>query len=187
MAPGFEAVRERLTAEQQAISDAVEPSSPDSIGGISSNRHHPHPTDLFELPNQRPVRALSPSSVGGVGSARGLAGMYAAATTGLAGLPPLLTPDTVASFGQIQSIGHNVVTGRHTVFAVGFRAADDICPSLGQGAFGYPGADGSEAFADPRHGPAYGYTRRRAGFPGGAGPENIELVKVASAAVPIRD
>ncbi|MYV40321.1 EstA family serine hydrolase, partial [Streptomyces sp. SID1328] len=37
------------------------------------------------------------------------------------------------------------------------------------------GPSGSQAFADPRSGLAYGYTRRRFAYPGGAAPENDRL------------
>ena len=39
------------------------------------------------------------------------------------------------------------------------------------------GAGGSQAFADPWSGLAYGYTRRRFAFPGGAAPENDRLAR----------
>jgi CubicO group peptidase (beta-lactamase class C family) len=169
-------LRMRPTPEQQAQLDAAA-TGPRSLTAIAFNRHHPQAPELWDVPNHRVIRESSPASVGGVGSARGLAMMYAAAISGLHGQPPLLKPETAAIFGQTQSIGYNLVTRQHSAFAVGFSAVDDLYPVLGQGAIGHGGADGSQAFADPRSGLAYGYTRRRFGFPGGPGPENVPLVR----------
>ncbi|WP_028934971.1 EstA family serine hydrolase [Pseudonocardia spinosispora] len=166
----------RPTPAQQAELDAAA-TGPDSLTGIGFNRNHPKAAELQELPNIPVIRAKGPASVGGVASARGLARMYAAAISGLDGAPPLLTPDTAAAVGQIHSAGHDLVTRSHKVFALGFTASAEDYPVLGQGAFGHSGAAGSEAFADPRSGLAYGYNRRRFAFPGGAAPENGRLVR----------
>ena len=40
----------------------------------------------------------------------------------------------------------------------------------------------AEELADPRSGLAYGYTRRRFAFPGGAAPENEQLAKAVHTA-----
>jgi CubicO group peptidase (beta-lactamase class C family) len=171
----------RPTPAQQAELDAAA-TGPDSLNGIAFNRHYPRAVDLQEVPNLRVVRAKGPASVGGVGSARGLAGMYAAAISTVDGRAPLLKPDTAAAFGQIHSSGYDLVTRAHRVFALGFAAVGDVYPVLGQGSFGHSGAAGSQAFADPRSGLAYGYTRRRFAFPGGAAPENERLVRAVHAA-----
>ncbi len=123
------------------------------------------------------MRAKGPASVGGVASARGLAGMYAAAVGVLdGGHAPLLKPDTVAQFGQVHAHGFDVVTRVHGAFVLGFQDPTVRYPWLGAGSFGHSGAGGSQAFADPRAGLAYGYTRRRFACPGGAAPENVGLV-----------
>jgi CubicO group peptidase (beta-lactamase class C family) len=135
------------------------------------------------LPNIRPIRALGPASFGGVASARGMARMYASAISSVDGLAPLLTEETAAAFGQIQSIGYDAVLREHKAFAVGFSATSEVYPMLGQGAFGHSGAGGQLAFADPRSGIAYGYNRRRFAFPpGGAAPESARLVGAVCAA-----
>jgi CubicO group peptidase (beta-lactamase class C family) len=164
------------TPQQQALLDAAATGS-QSLSGIALNRNHPDAPDIHTLPNHRVVRSKGPASVGGVGSARGLAKMYAAAISAVDGRAPLLKPETVAAFGQIQSIGYNLVSRAHGAFAVGFQATDNIYPVLGQGTFGHSGADGSQAFADPRSGVAYGYSRRRYAFPGGSAPENARLIR----------
>jgi len=163
------------TPEQQAEIDA-EVTASESLGGIAFNEHRADAPELWDFPNQRIARAQGQASSGGVASARGLAGMYAAATTGLNGRSPLLKPDTMAEFAQIQSIGNDVVSGTHKAFGLGFSVVTEFYPFLGQGAFGHSGAAGNLALADPRSGLAYGYNRRRYAYPGGAAEENDALL-----------
>ncbi|MFE9094127.1 serine hydrolase domain-containing protein [Streptomyces sp. NPDC007264] len=181
--PRFRSVQPMApTPEQQVLLDAA-PSGPHTLGSIAFNEHVPDPVPLADIPNARVVRAKGPASVGGVGSARGLAGMYAAATSEVDGRPPLLAPDTIGEVGQIQSTGYDLVARTHKSFALGFQATSETWyPFLGAGAFGHGGASGSQGFADPRSGLAYGYTRRRFAFPGGAAPENERLVRAVHTA-----
>ncbi|MEU1144258.1 serine hydrolase domain-containing protein [Streptomyces sp. NPDC005863] len=170
------------TPEQREILAASQ-TGPQSLNAIAFNRNAARPTDPQSLPNSRAVRAKGPASAGGVGSARGLAGMYAAAVTGVEGRAALLTADTVAEFGQVQSAGFDLVLRAHKAYAVGFQATSEaVYPFLGAGAIGHSGLGGSQAFADPRSGLAYGYTRRRYVFPGGAAPENERLARAVHAA-----
>ncbi|MEU6557906.1 serine hydrolase domain-containing protein [Streptomyces sp. NPDC046915] len=177
--PRFRTAQPMLpTAKQQALLDAL-PSGPHTLAAIAFNRHAAEPTDLQALPNDRLIRAKGPASVGGVASARGLAGLYAAVISDVDGKAPLLKPDTVAEFGQLHSAGYDLVARVHKSYGLGFQAtADTYHHFLGAGAFGHAGAGGSQAFADPRSGLAYGYTRRRHAFPGGAAPENDRLARV---------
>jgi CubicO group peptidase (beta-lactamase class C family) len=176
--PRFRSVQPMLpTPEQQAALDA-RPDGPHTLASIAFNTHVPDSGKLEDHANSRAVRAKGPASAGGVASARGLAGMYAAMISEVDGRPPLLKPDTLAEFGQIHSTGHDLVGRTHKSFGVGFQAtADTWYPFLGAGAIGHSGAVGSQGFADPRSGLAYGYTRRRTAFPGGAAPENTALVR----------
>ncbi|MGW2639990.1 serine hydrolase domain-containing protein [Streptomyces sp. NPDC001348] len=176
--PLFRSVQPMLpTPKQQALLDAS-PTGPHTLAAIALNRHAAEPTDLQELPNDPLIRAKGPASVGGVASARGLAGLYTVMISARDGDAPLLKPDTVAEFGQLHSAGYDLVGRAHKAFGLGFQAtADAWYPFLGAGAFGHAGAGGSQAFADPRSGLAYGYTRRRFTFPGGAAPENERLAR----------
>jgi CubicO group peptidase (beta-lactamase class C family) len=169
------------TAERLATLAATA-TAPNSLPGIAFNRHRPQGPLVWELPNFEAVRSQGPTSFGGVASARGLARMYAAAIGSLDGAAPLLEPDTVAEFAQIQSIGHDVVLRDHKAFTVGFHATSEYYPPLGQGSFGHSGAGGQQAFADPRNDIAYGYTRRRTPFPAAAAPENARLINALYAA-----
>ncbi|MFD5268688.1 serine hydrolase domain-containing protein [Streptomyces sp. NPDC058335] len=172
------------TDEQRALLDAL-PSGPHTLAAVAFNRHAAEPTDLETLPNDPLVRAKGPASVGGVASARGLAGMYAAAISEVGGKVPLLKDDTAAEFGQFHSVGYDLVARAHKSYGLGFQAtADTWYPALGVGAFGHSGAAGSQGFADPRSGVAYGYTRRRFAFPGGAGVENERFVAAVQGAAP---
>ncbi|GAA0468180.1 serine hydrolase domain-containing protein [Streptomyces stramineus] len=150
----------------------------ESLTGVAFNHNHPeHPTVLEELLNSRAVRAAGPASVGGVASARGLARLYAAAISGVDGAAPLLTPATAAEFAQVNVSGYDLVLRGQNTFALGFAASSDTYPFLGARAFGHSGAAGSQAFADPSRGLAFGYNRRRYAFPGGAAPEVGRLAK----------
>ncbi|MGI5518687.1 serine hydrolase domain-containing protein [Streptomyces sp. CA-106131] len=164
------------TPEQQGEMDASA-SGPHTLVGIAYNRNHPQPTDMLTLPNSRAVRAGGPASFGGVASARGLARLYAVAISGVGGEAPLLKPNTVAEFTQIHSAGYDLVSREYKAYGLGFSASADRYPLLSRSAFGHSGAGGSQAFADPHSGLAYGYSRRRYAFPGGAAPENDRFVR----------
>lgn len=168
-----------LTAEQEAVAAAGAP-APDSLTGIAFNLNATPPTDLVAYANTRAVRALGSASSGGVGNARGLAGLYAAAASGLDGRPPLLTPETIAEFGRVRTHGTDLVTGERDHFGLGFEAQSARYPFLGPEAFGHSGAVGAQSFADPRSGLAYSYTRRRFAFgEGGGASENHRLAGAA--------
>ncbi|MDQ0990662.1 serine hydrolase domain-containing protein [Streptomyces sp. V3I7] len=176
--PRFRTVQPLLpTPEQQVALDGLR-DAPHTLQAIAFNRHAAEPTDLESLPNEPLVRAMGPASVGGVASARGLAGLYAAVISELDEKAPLLKPDTVAEFGMVHSTGYDLVARTHKSFGLGFQAtADTWHPFLGAGTIGHSGVVGCQAFADPRSGLAYGYTRRRYVFPGGAAPENGRLAR----------
>ncbi|MFH9354605.1 serine hydrolase domain-containing protein [Kitasatospora sp. NPDC017646] len=173
----FLAARPVVATPERLAALAASTSHPNSLSGIAFNRQHPGNPSVWELPNLPVVRASGTASFGGVASARGLARMYAAAIGPVDGSPPLLDPGTVALAGQIQSTGHGLVLGVRKAFTIGFHATSEYHPQLGQGSFGHSGAGGQQAFADPRNGIAYGYTRRRTPFPAAAGPENDRLIR----------
>ncbi|MFI0454341.1 serine hydrolase domain-containing protein [Actinomadura sp. 6N118] len=137
---------------------------PHSITGIGYGLNSTPPLDQIAFINTRRVRALGQASAGGVGSARGLAAMYAAAVSGLDGHAALLKPDTLGEFAMLHSTGGDLVVGPHGQYALGFQAKGLRYPFLSARAFGHGGSAGSEAFADPVSGIAFGYTRRRFSF-----------------------
>ncbi len=163
------------TPEQQAEIEA-DTESLHSLGSIAFNEHAPGHGGLETFPNSRLVRANGQASVAGIGSARGLAGMYAAAAFGLNGDGPLLKPDTAAEFARVHSAGTDLVTSSQKQFGLGFNTLATNYRSVGAGTFGHAGASGSLGLADPRQGYAYAYTCRRYVYPGGAAPENEGLL-----------
>ncbi|WP_333736432.1 serine hydrolase domain-containing protein [Streptomyces sp. IBSBF 2806] len=150
------------------------PEEPGKLVAIAfSTRYLP---DLSVFPNFRRTRELGQGSAGGVASARGVAGAYAAACSGLDGSAPLLTADTTAEFTRIHSQGVDVVTGFESHFALGFQLFGDRFPRLGPDAYGHGGAAGAIAFASPALGLAYAYVRSRFSAPGAADEENALLI-----------
>ncbi|MFD8599057.1 serine hydrolase domain-containing protein [Kitasatospora sp. NPDC059646] len=168
----------RPTPEEAARIGATT-TDPESIAGVAGNRNAPVPVDLVAFANTRLVRALGPTSSGGVGTARGVAGLYAAAIGEVDGRAPLLKPETVTEFARPQYRGTDLVTGNEDVFGLGFEELSGLYRPLGPDAFGHSGATGSLALADPGAGLAYAYARRRFGLPSryGAGPENHRLLE----------
>ncbi|KUN99380.1 serine hydrolase domain-containing protein [Streptomyces caeruleatus] len=162
--------------------DEIVPEPPRLVSIAFSTRYMP---DLSVFPNFRRTRALGQGSAGGVASARGAAGAYAAVIGGLDDRPALLTADTMATFSEIHSTGIDAVGGVESRFALGFQVFDDRYPALGPDAFGHAGAAGAVAFASPSLGLAYGYVRSRFALGESADRENRllieEVVKSAAA------
>ncbi|MFH9618741.1 serine hydrolase domain-containing protein [Streptomyces pratensis] len=181
--PRYVPIRPGVATPEQAAESAANPIDLDSLMAVAFGFASDPPLDMVALANTRAVRALGPASVGGVGSARGLAGMYAAAISEVDGRAPLLQPGTLAEIGRVRWTGTDVVTAEVDAFAFGFEASRAHYPALGEGAFGHSGAAGSQAYADPANGVAYGYTRRRFALPGGAAPENERLSAAVGEAV----
>ncbi|WP_327066242.1 serine hydrolase domain-containing protein [Kitasatospora sp. NBC_01302] len=171
------------TAEQQATMAASAHPGRYNRLAIAFNTSADPAFDLVAFVNSPTALAKSPASVGGVGNARGIAGMYAAMLGGFNGRGPLLKADTVRDFARPQSVGEDLVAGGSASYALGFQALGLEYPALGADTFGHAGAAGALAFGDPRTGLAYGYTRRRFAFPGGAAPENERLARAVYQAV----
>lgn len=178
------------TPQQHAELVAAEP-APHSVYGLAFNLHVPGTPEVWELPNSRTVRAAGPGSYGGVASARGLAELYAGAVTG--GVPasgsasgePLLTADTLATFGQVHSSGTDLVMGDYREFGVGFQTYTVRRPYLGHGSIGHTGAAGSVALADPQRRLTIGYTRRRMVFPPQAQTHSDRMLRALATHVPV--
>lgn len=131
---------------------------PLSLDGLTSNA--PVST-IMELPNHRAVRASGMSSAGGVGSAEGLARLYAAATTGVDGSPAFLSPATVDLMAAEQVWGLDRCSGSDNAFAVVFMKPQPGRNFGSHLAFGHEGANASLGFADPGYGLGFGYVPRR--------------------------
>jgi CubicO group peptidase (beta-lactamase class C family) len=167
---GLPAEQEARYVEVLPSAESLPPGDPASLTTIAFTPPH---GDLVRFAADRSVRALGQASAGGVGNARGVARMYAAAISTVDGRAPLLRPETVAEFATPYSFGPDLVTGERDHFALGFETQSLKYPFLGGLAFGHGGAAGSQGWADPESGVAYGYVRRRFAFPpSGGSPEN---------------
>lgn len=132
---------------------------PLSLEGLNSNA--PVST-IMDLPNIPEVRAAGMSAAGGVGSADGLARLYAAATTGVNGESPFLTPATVEIMAQEQVWGLDRSSGLDNAFAVVFMKPHPSRNFGSHRAFGHEGANAALGFADPAYSVSFGYIPRRA-------------------------
>lgn len=135
------------------------------------------PEAYTQLTHSRQARQIGLPALGGVGSARGLARVYGSAVTG-SGRPPLLDPDTVAQFGQVQCDGTDLISGTTQRFGVVFQKPLPRRPFAGYRAIGHDGAGGSLGFADPQIGMSFGFTTNRLAPPGGD-PRADELALAA--------
>jgi CubicO group peptidase (beta-lactamase class C family) len=125
------------------------------------------------LPHTRAARAAGVASVGGVGSARGIAGVYSAAL-GYNG-ERLLSEDTIAAVAMEQVSGIDRVLNFQMAFATVFMKPQPRMPFGSYRAFGHDGAGGALGFADPMYDLAFGYIPMPMQYPGGADPKAVEL------------
>lgn len=132
----------------------------DPLGYAGLNSNAPVST-IMELPNHRVIRAGGMSSAGGVGSAEGLARLYAAATTGVEGRPGFLATRTVGLMAEEQVWGLDRSSGQDNAFAVVFMKPQPGRDFGSHLAFGHEGANAALGFADPSYGIGFGYVPRR--------------------------
>jgi CubicO group peptidase (beta-lactamase class C family) len=151
-------------------------SSPDSLTGMTFSMAVGGGGE--PLPNRRAFRASGQAAAAGVGSARGLARLYAMCIGTVDGFPPLLTEATIAQVSQIQTVGEDLVLRAPTRFGIVFQKASERAPYGSHQAFGHDGAGGSIGIADPWHGIAYAWIPRRMSFPGGADARGLGLARV---------
>jgi len=167
-----------MVATPERLRDlAAAATAPNSLSGIAFNRHHPDNHEVWELPNLPVIRSRGPASFGGIGTARDLAKLYSAVISPADGGAPLLAPDIVAAFAQIQYVGWDLVLQRHKAWAAGFHPVSELYPVLGQGAFGHSGAGGQQALADPRSGLSYAFLRRRFLYPPQADADHNRILR----------
>ncbi|MEV5592888.1 serine hydrolase domain-containing protein [Streptomyces sp. NPDC052496] len=114
-------------------------------------------TDPPEMDFNSPeAQAAEIPSSNGIGTARSLARMYAALIGEVNGVR-LLTPETLASATTEQANGKDRVMVMPSRFSSGYMLPTEATPMTGPNAFGHTGRGGSLAFADPKHGIAFGY------------------------------
>jgi CubicO group peptidase (beta-lactamase class C family) len=173
----------RPTASQQAAMDQ-QPDTDDSISSLSFNSLHKSDLPLSGAlsPNIREVRAAGPVAVGGIGSARGLATVYASAIGELGG-PALLGADTIELVSQQQAWGHDRVLNADMCFGVVFMKPQPRMEFGSFRAFGHDGAGGALGFADPLYDLAFGYIPMPMQYPGGADPKSLVLSRTVRSCI----
>ncbi|WP_406183201.1 serine hydrolase domain-containing protein [Streptomyces sp. NBC_01006] len=107
--------------------------------------------------NAPEFRAAELPASAGIGTARGLAGVYAALLGDTQDGPGLFTPQTRRLAGTELSSGPDRVLVVNTRFGPGYMLHSPASPLLSAGSFGHPGRGGSLGFADPEAGVAFGY------------------------------
>ncbi|MFD0683513.1 serine hydrolase domain-containing protein [Actinomadura fibrosa] len=118
-----------------------------------------------DLLGMRAFRAAGVPSIGGFGSARGLAAMYAAVLPGADA--PLVGAATLKAVTEVQAAGDDLVLPFPTSFATVFQRPARFA---GPASFGHDGAAGAQAYADPDLGVAFGYVTDT---PSGMGASSI--------------
>ncbi|MET7638414.1 serine hydrolase domain-containing protein [Streptomyces sp. NPDC005438] len=101
----------------------------------------------------------------GVGTARSLAGLYAATVTGIDGRPPLLGAATLQDALRPLSRGGSWPDGMDlgAVWGSGFHLDGPFWHTLGSGSFGHDGTGGTHAFGDVEHRVGYAFVTSRLG------------------------
>jgi CubicO group peptidase (beta-lactamase class C family) len=166
-----------LTTEQQAEVAARPPADAlaelvfANVAAPSGNGDHGITT------NNPLVRRAGPAAIGGVGSARGLARLYAAAL-GHAGAP-IADRSTFDAMSQQHSWGIDRTLNVVNCFGVVFMTPQPRMPFGGVHAFGHDGAGGALAFADPDTELGFGYIPAPMQHPGGADHRSVALARLA--------
>lgn len=106
--------------------------------------------------NSPAVHAAEIPSSNGIGSARGLARLYASLIGEVDGIR-LLTPETVADATRVQADGIDRVVMLPDRYGTGYMLPAEGFPLGGATSFGHPGRGGSLAYADPSRGIAFAY------------------------------
>lgn len=102
------------------------------------------------------MQAAELPSSNGIGTARGLARMYAALIGEVDGVR-LLTPETLESATKEQTGGKDRVMLIPSRFSSGYMLPTEANPMTDPSTFGHTGRGGSLGFADLGHGIAFGY------------------------------
>ncbi|WP_417219819.1 serine hydrolase domain-containing protein [Arthrobacter sp.] len=123
--------------------------------------------ELLDLPNLRQIRSSGIAAAGGVASARGLARLYAAASTGVvredgAADGPFLTGETIRTVADERVFGIDRANGLTGAFGLMFMKSIPRNDFGSWRAFGHDGANATLAYADPAYGVGFGYVPARA-------------------------
>jgi CubicO group peptidase (beta-lactamase class C family) len=184
--PPEEEERFRAVLPMVLHGEQAEPASQsdDSLRALMLNSFN-EPFDPIAGPlssNIRGNRAAGAAGVAGVGSARGLARLYAAAL-GFIG-EPLFRSSTLDTVSQQVVWGEDRVLEETLAFAMVFQKPAPGRLDFGSyRAFGHDGAGGALGFADPSYDLAFGYVPAAMQYPGGADSRAISLSRAIRACV----
>jgi CubicO group peptidase (beta-lactamase class C family) len=157
------AARPPVDALAELVFDNVAAAPGNSVEGITTN----NPL----------VRRAGPAAIGGVGSAGGLARLYAAAL-GHVGAP-VAARSTFEAMSRQQSWGIDRTLNVTNCFGTVFMTPQPRLPFGGHRAFGHDGAGGALAFADPETELAFGYIPVPMQHPPGADHRSVALARLA--------
>jgi CubicO group peptidase (beta-lactamase class C family) len=182
--PRFREVLPPAPTPAEAAELSARASSTDGMQALAFNVLHSElPPAGGEMgPNSRRMRASGFAAIDGIGSARGLAGLYQAILGGPGG-EPLLSKSTMEQMSREQSVGPDRVLVLPTSFAIVYMKPNPRLDFASYRAFGHDGAGGVLAFADPVHDLAFGYVPMPMQRPGGADPKGIELSRLIRASI----
>lgn len=134
-------------------------------------------TDPAEIDFNSPeVQAAELPASNGIGTARGLARMYAALIGEVDGVR-LLDPGTLASATKEQVGGADQVMVVPSRFSSGYMLPTEANPMASPNSFGHTGRGGSLGFADPEHGIAFGYAMNHII----GGPDDVRAMSLVDA------
>jgi CubicO group peptidase (beta-lactamase class C family) len=166
-----------LTIEQQAEVAARPPA--DALAElVFANVAAPSGNSAEGITTNNPlIRRAGPAAIGGVGSASGLARLYAAALGHIGA--PIADRSTFGAMSQQQSWGIDRTLNVTNSFGIVFMTPQPRMPFGGVHAFGHDGAGGALGFADPETDLAFGYIPVPMQHPGGADHRSIALARLA--------
>lgn len=156
-----------LTHAQRAEADN-RPWSPHGLRALALalyGREAQDPADIWFSPNKRQYRALGLPSSTGVGSARGLARLYAAAQ-GFVG-ERFVSADALEKMSQQQVWGHDRILDTTMCYATVFMKPMPREDFGSHRAFGHDGGGGAIGFADPEFDLSFAYLALPNQFMGG--------------------
>lgn len=168
---------------QQRYRDPLPPSRPaeptasveDDLAAASFGRLLRRADPLLRKfgPQSPAVRAKGPSAAGGLGSAEGLARLYAATLGNIGG--NIARSSTFAKMAQIHVRGSDAVLNAALCFGIVFMKPHAQMPFASFRAFGHDGAGGALGYADPLHDIGFGYIPSRMPEPGATHERVVEL------------
>ncbi|MCX4543176.1 serine hydrolase domain-containing protein [Streptomyces sp. NBC_01565] len=133
--------------------------------------------------NEPAYRAAELPASAGIGTARALAGFYAATLGDTQDGARLFAPETTELAARELSSGPDRVLVVNTRFGPGYMLHGPASPLLSPASFGHPGRGGSLGFADPEAGIGFGYVTNSLAKSVTADPRAQALVRAVRASL----